>query len=66
MRTCDPRAVYCGLEFIWERRKFKVVEYGFTGAGNLVVRARELFVDGSEGDPELLNLGRPEALHLPD
>jgi hypothetical protein len=65
MREIDPRAVHHGLEFVHEGRKLRVVEHAFTGRGNLLIRAREVWASGDLGEPELIDLGKPDVLHCP-
>lgn len=63
-RPIDPRAIHNGLEFIGvDGRKLHVLEYAFTGMGNLVVRVKEVDLDGTLVDfEETMNLGKPQWL----
>lgn len=63
VRPVHPSAIYVGMDIIWEERKVRVLAYAFTWMGNLVVRVKEVALDGTLVDyEELENLGTPEWL----
>jgi hypothetical protein len=68
VRPIHPGAVSIGLRIIHEERKLVVDQYAFTSAlGNLLIRAREIGLDGkpigdAPDDCEIINLGHPEWL----
>lgn len=65
VRPIHPGAIFVGADLIWEERRVRVLAYVFTGNKNLLVRVKEVALDGTLVDyEELENLGTPEWLML--
>lgn len=62
-----PGAIHHGARIVQDGRVIHIDDYVFTGDQNLLVRAREIDLEGkpigdAPDDCEIINLGKPESL----